>query len=476
MDTDRELLDRYVALGDEAAFGEIVARQLNLVYSAALRQTSTRAAAADVAQQVFSNLARKAGQVPHDVALAAWLHRATRFAAAQQRRTEQRRQLREQEAHTMQQRDHEHPEPVWDEARGLLDESLDELLTEDRTALLLRFFEQHDFADVGAALGTTAEAARKRVDRALDRLRESLARRGVTTTAAALGGALTAHAVQVAPAGLVVTLTQSALAAGATAVAGTGWLFQLPLLASMKAKTILAGAVLSVALLVPLVRQENALANARVEQQDLTRAQSAVGMPAAASASTRGAPTDNDRNDLSRLREEYAALRARLAGLNRQAAEAQPASGKEAAPALATITLANARDAGEATPAALLETQAWAMLHGETNRLAQLAVAPPGMNPDLFNDQLVELKKESAQGPEHLLATTPIREIRILEMLPAAEPTDRWMVSEFVTEQGGSRNGVRNRTLVRQTDAGWRLVLGLDGSPVSQEPQPDSQP
>ncbi len=164
---DQELLHRYAGQGDETAFGELVRRHVNLVYSAALRQTATRAVAEDVVQQVFTDLARKAGRLSPSVTLAAWLHRATHFAAAQQRRTEQRRVAREQEIQAMQQRDHEHPEPAWDEVRTLLDESLDELSAEDRDALLLRYFEQRNFADVGAALGATAEAARKRVDRAL---------------------------------------------------------------------------------------------------------------------------------------------------------------------------------------------------------------------------------------------------------------------------------------------------------------------
>jgi len=102
MDDDRQLLRRYAKDGSEAAFGELVARHVNLVYSAALRRTGGDAhLAQDVAQLVFTDLARKARSVPENVVLAGWLHRATRYAAAQLLRTERRRAAREQEAVTM---------------------------------------------------------------------------------------------------------------------------------------------------------------------------------------------------------------------------------------------------------------------------------------------------------------------------------------------------------------------------------------
>src|SRR5215510_77293 len=102
MDDDRQLLRCYAADGSEAAFGELVARHVNLVYSAALRRTGGDAhLAQDVAQLVFTDLARKARSLPKDVLLSGWLHRASRFAAAQLMRTEHRRQAREQEAAMM---------------------------------------------------------------------------------------------------------------------------------------------------------------------------------------------------------------------------------------------------------------------------------------------------------------------------------------------------------------------------------------
>src|SRR5436190_12947815 len=113
----------------------------------------------------------------------------------------------------------------WEEIRAVLDEALHELGETDRDALLLRFFEQRDMADVGAGLGASAEAARKRVDRALDRLRAMLARRGITTTAGALGVALSAHAIEPIPAGLAVALAASSapVLAGGSLSGSSGW-------------------------------------------------------------------------------------------------------------------------------------------------------------------------------------------------------------------------------------------------------------
>ena len=170
---DRQLLRRY-ADGSEAAFGELVARYVNLVYSAALRRArGDWRLAQDAAQLVFTDLARKARSLPKGVVLAGWLHRATRYAAAQLLRTERRRQAREQEAVAMKALEFKSTRD-WEQIRPLLDEALDRLNCTDRDASLLRFFEQRSLAEVGRALGSNEDAARKRVSRALERLRALL--------------------------------------------------------------------------------------------------------------------------------------------------------------------------------------------------------------------------------------------------------------------------------------------------------------
>ena len=92
----------------------------------------------------------------------------------------------------------------------MLDEGVAALDEVDRRAILLRFFENHGFRDIGATLGMSEDAAQKRVGRALERLRVFLSGRGVTTGAAGLAATLTARAVEPAPPGLGVAIARSA--------------------------------------------------------------------------------------------------------------------------------------------------------------------------------------------------------------------------------------------------------------------------
>jgi RNA polymerase sigma factor (sigma-70 family) len=238
------------------------------VYSAALRRTGGDAhLAQDVAQLVFADLARKARSLPPGVVLAGWLHRASRFAAAQLIRTERRRQLREQEAVRM---NVSEPAPDWEQIRPLLDAALDELGAADRDALVLRFMEQRSLAEVGAALGANEDAARKRVQRALEKMRVRLVRQGVPTTAASLSAAIAVNAVQAAPAGLAATLASASLATTASGTAGAfTWLKYMIM---TKLKFAIVSAVIVAGITLPLVIQHQARTRLR-EQAEAMRQQ-----------------------------------------------------------------------------------------------------------------------------------------------------------------------------------------------------------
>jgi RNA polymerase sigma factor (sigma-70 family) len=224
MPDDAELLRRYAATRAEDAFAELVRRHLDGVYSAALRRVGGDThLAEDVAQQVFVALAQKAGQLSCHPVLAGWLHAATRHEAAHVVRYERRRKAREQEAQTMHDMNSEAaPEADWSRVAPVLDEALDRLSETERTAVLLRYVERRPFGEIADALRLTEDAARMRVNRALDKLRARLARRGIASTATALSLALTNHAVVAAPASLASAVTSASLAAapvGATTVA-----------------------------------------------------------------------------------------------------------------------------------------------------------------------------------------------------------------------------------------------------------------
>ncbi len=220
MTDDAELLRRYAEENSEEAFAEFVRRNLGLVYHAGLRQCGGDVhRAQDVAQTVFTDVARKAGSLARRPALAGWLHTSTRYAAAQAVRGEVRRQRREQEAHAMNEILAKANGDVavaaeWERMRPVIDEALHALPERDREAVLARFFEGRGFAEVGARLALSEDAARMRVERALEKLRLALVKRGVTSTATALGVALANQAGANVPAGLAASVTGAALAAG----------------------------------------------------------------------------------------------------------------------------------------------------------------------------------------------------------------------------------------------------------------------
>ena len=220
MNDDAALLRRYAEEGDEPAFTELVRRHVDLVYGAALRRTGGDGhRAAEVAQHVFTALARDARKLARHPQLAAWLHTATRNAALNLMISEQRRQARETAALALESvGDGGATGPAWEQMQPLLDAAIDELPETDRAAVVLRFLERRPFAEIGAALKVSEDAARVRTDRALDKLRAVLARRGITSTGAALGTIIAAQPMVAAPAGLGAALALNSLAAGTAGV------------------------------------------------------------------------------------------------------------------------------------------------------------------------------------------------------------------------------------------------------------------
>jgi RNA polymerase sigma factor (sigma-70 family) len=216
--TDDALLREFVAQRSEAAFTELVNRHAPTVYAAALRQTRDPHRAQDVTQAVFILLARKADSLKPGVILTGWLFRAAHFAAQDIMKAEFRRQRRETQAFF-----EENPggqaetavpvqEEVWAEIAPVLDASLARLAAADRHALLLRFFEGRSLAEVGEALGIAEDAARKRVSRALDRLRGYLLEAGSQVEPDALPPLLAARTRAALPPGLQAATVAAALA------------------------------------------------------------------------------------------------------------------------------------------------------------------------------------------------------------------------------------------------------------------------
>lgn len=209
---DHDLLGQFTREQSQAAFAELVGRHLNLVYSAALRQVRSPQLAEEISQSVFTNLACNAARLQANTVLSAWLYQVTRHAAIDVVRREARRQAREQIAFQMSNLN-DSTTVDWSHVEPLLDEGMETLDAADRTAILMRYFENKSLREVGQALGVSEDAAQKRVSRAVERLREFFGKRGVPIGASGLVALASANAIQAAPAGLAASIGANAIAA-----------------------------------------------------------------------------------------------------------------------------------------------------------------------------------------------------------------------------------------------------------------------
>ena len=333
MTDSQTLLSEYAQSGSEAAFRELVARYLNFVFSTAARLVGGDChLAEDVTQTVFIHLAQKAHRLPVDVMLGGWLHRDTCNVASKMMRGGRRRQARERQAAEMNALQ-DHSAENLARIAPVLDEAINRLGSEDRAAILLRFFEQMDFRSVGLALGSTEDAAKKRVSRALDKLHYQLTSRGVAVSATALAAALGAGAVKAAPAGLLANVAGTALVGAAGGGASLTFI-KLMTTSKLGIGLVSAAAVAGVVFAAKqqetmmrlrdesaLLRQQNQQAASEVQGLSNQLAQ-ATGDPAVAEARLR---------ELLRLRGEVGALKQQLA-------EAAKARERNALPQQASAT------------------------------------------------------------------------------------------------------------------------------------------
>ena len=315
MKEGQEWLAEYLRTGSEAAFREVVDRYLNFVYSVALRLVGGDSLLAeDVAQTVFINLAKKAGGFSSAVSLGGWLHEHTFHVATKAVRSEKRRQAREQEAvrmSTLQDNDGLGMAQVG----PTLHEAIRQLGEEDRAAILLRFFEQRDFRAVGQVLGSTEDAARMRVNRALEKLHGLLNKQGIALSASALAAGLATEAVTAAPAGLASTIAGTALASAVTS--GTA-LTAFKLMTVTKMKLAFIGTLAAAAIAAPVIVQHQSVSRLREENRILQEQQSKVAQLASenerltnlvAQANRAPALEQDQVHELLRLRGEVASLR-----------------------------------------------------------------------------------------------------------------------------------------------------------------------
>lgn len=446
---DFKLIRDFAERREEAAFAELVRRHVDLVYSAACRVTQDPDLARDVTQKVFADFARKIPTWNPQVVPPAWLYRAALNCARNERRREIRRKLYEQEAMKQAEPSDGPAETEFLELLPLLDDALDQLDEEDRQALVLRFLSRCSFRSVGEALGIGEDAARKRVERAGQRLRQILERQGRLASEAAVVAALAALGAQTAPPALAAAVVGTALAAcSAAPLIATPWLLS--------------------ATAVVLVSQAlvfwQGLRLEQIQQEVADReTQLAIALPAGTDSSVMA--RENPAAELTRLRQTAWDLRRQLA--------ASPASANSGAvsPAMPervvlqtgrVVPWADLHEAGSATPEAMVQSMLAAEHRGNVDRYVEL--------------QLMD--RESRQ--------------RILKQEHEAEARERWATEAqaaknqgagilllSVTEDGPERVRVRlsilkpagtdstDEWLLGRTAQGWRklpVVLPV-GSP-----------
>jgi RNA polymerase sigma factor (sigma-70 family) len=327
IDNDQDLLRKFTREQSQDAFTALVSRYVNLVYSAAVRQVRSPHLAEEVSQSVFIDLARHAGKLKPNTVLTAWLYQVTRNAAIDVVRRETRRQAREQIAFQMNEINHTSSD--WTHIEPLLDEAMQSLDDSDRTAILLRFFENKSLREVGDALGSSEDAAQKRVGRAVESLREFFSKRKVAMTAGGLTALISANAVQAAPSGLAAALGTGTVLAASALSSSTAVPIANTIVMTTLQKTIVAVALAGTVVgLVYQARQVSSLRQQVQHQKEAQKAQAALkdqmqelqqehhrATNALAAVSAENAALKKNPNAVLKLRNEVGRLRQENASL-----------------------------------------------------------------------------------------------------------------------------------------------------------------
>ncbi len=468
METDAELLRRYADEKAEQAFGALVTRHVDFVYDCARRRLGGDAhLAEDVTQQVFTAVARQAVSLKNHPALNAWLFTTTRNLAAQIVRTERRRQAREEEAHAMQQIDASNTTAAdWERMRPAIDDALDELGEADRQAVLLRFFENRSLAEVGERLQVTENTARMRVDRALDRLQGLLARRGLTSTSAALAAGFTQQAIAAAPAGLAASVTSVALSAAA-ASGGTTMIFM-----SMAKVKIAAAAAVIIAGAAGLYVQHHDVVSLREQVTELSRSETQVSELKKENARLTSAATtaQTEHAELEQLRAEVATLRgaAPKTVAGDHAANVTSATAATDKPALAAglVPVETLGNAGRANAREAWTTQLWAARRGDVDlETTTLTFTPEGRTKlEALIARLPEKFRADYGTPERLMAFVlsgsqhPVGGMQVLGETQDG-PDDMILKTQW---QHADDTLVHNDDVrLHRTDDGWKMVVPM---------------
>ncbi len=406
-ENDLQLLTRYASQRAEDAFAEIVRRHVDLVHSAALRQVRSPELAEEVAQAVFVELARRAGQLPSDTVVAAWLYNQTRHRAIDVVRREAGRRLREQTAQELQAMNATAED--WTHIEPLLDDAMDALEETDRMAVLLRYFQNKPLREVGEAIGVSDDAAQKRVSRAVEQLREFFLKRGINVGTSGLIVIISANAVQAGPTGLVITISTVAALAERTITTTA---------ASVAAKTVAMTAfqkflIISVfaALAGTGIYEANRASTLDRELKAIPQTQAPLASHFLDAQRERDAAVQQlnalraenerlNRNDreLLRLRGEVGALRRELADAKQRATQPNTRNADSSWALGQVKTMGEWKDVGLNSPLAAVETFWSAAANNNIERMKQCLVFDRRTNAEPVSDIYAKRETQSNGG------------------------------------------------------------------------------
>ncbi|EEF63446.1 RNA polymerase sigma factor [Pedosphaera parvula] len=390
---DHDLLRQYARCHSQDAFRQLVEKHLVMVFSCAQRMVRDSHLAEEVAQNVFTTFAQKAESIHPPQVIAGWLYNTTRNLAMHTVRSEQRRRLREETAVTMQALDSDSDAG---HIKEHLEPAMSELEPDDRDTLVLRYFEDRSLREVGQEFGISEDAARMRVNRALEKLRTIFNRKGIAVTSVSLAAILTASTTSAVPVGLTVAITTAALAktiVTSTTIVTNSALTVMNWINAKSVTAIISAAV--IAATSTYFAQERHLDHLRAENQTLAAEHDKLKSANDTSLASLQAKTQEldrlrkENKDLPRLRNEIAQLRhqrdaekqtatqqAKLAtNITSQLASPIPGSGRY-------ITTAELAFAGYATPEAAFQSMNWAMLKGTYEDVSK-ALAPELLEQEL---------------------------------------------------------------------------------------------
>jgi RNA polymerase sigma factor (sigma-70 family) len=457
MCTDAELLQRYVHDRDEGAFSELVQRHFPVVYAAAVRRGHGRTELAEEAtQQVFCDLARKSASLMHHDSLIGWLYRSVRYAVIDALRADLRRQRLVQRAAQEPEEPADERPPDWEELRPWLDAAMDDLRAGDREVVLMRYFYDHSFREIGDRLGVSENTARMRTERGLERLRGLLARRGVRSSAAALAIALGHEACASGPAGLSATVTQAALAVGPAQGAGAALMtflmakYTIPVLSGLVAAGVTA--VVWTASTERVSAEE--LAVLRAERDQLQQA----GVAAAPSSTSTGAVAAA--KPMSAPAVSPVASNATLAVATNGPAAASATHAPE-------VTARGHSNHGTATPMDAAMTFAWACDIADPVELARLITFDADGRAAALEVMVAMPDEIRAQytTPESLYGM--LMAASCMEAPPPGADMMRQFMDmvELTPDRYASRQKGNDRNVheYQRTDAGWKYILPVAG-------------